>query len=253
MILKVPLGVMRRALIAMLCLVAGLVTAAPEAATGVVPQIAVSGSAEVLLPAAKASFSVGIMTSAASAPEATEANARLSKAVIAALQNAQLRRENIIGTRLVVSPRWDYDTKGRHPKLAAFEAVNTIQIDTENLARLGIYMDAAVNAGATDISEIGYTANDTDAARRQALAEAVRSARSDAEAMARAAGGTLGELLLLSNERINDTPGANPSSVMVTAQRHGPQPVSTDVTPSQIRVTAQVDARWRFVPSVAPR
>jgi hypothetical protein len=85
-----------------------------------VPQIIVSGSAEILLPATKASFSIGIMTSASSANAANEDNARITKSVIEALHGARLSQADIASSRLAVSPRWDYEEKSRRPKRSVF-------------------------------------------------------------------------------------------------------------------------------------
>jgi hypothetical protein len=60
----------------------------------------------------------------------------------------------------------------------------------------------------------------------------------------------LGVLLSLSTERINQPGGVELQEVIVTATRRSREPVSTDVVPSQIKVTARVEARWQFVPAV---
>jgi uncharacterized protein len=246
-------GVNRSRMIARFLIVIATSIVLPSAwaqqASPSVPQIIVSGSAEILLPATKASFSIGIMTSASSANAANEDNSRITKSVIEALHGAHLSQADIAGSRLAVSPRWDYEEKSRRPKRSVFEATNTIKIQTENLALIGTYIDAALSAGATDVSDVGFEAKDTDSARRQALAQAVSSARSDAESIARAGGGTLGELLSLSTERTNQAAGVNLEEIVVTATRRAREQVSTDVIPSQIKVTARIDARWRFVPA----
>jgi uncharacterized protein YggE len=215
------------------------------------PQIVVSGNAEVSVPPAKASFSVGVMTSAPTAAAAGEANARISKAVLAALDRAGLKRGEIMGSHLGVSPRWEYDDKGQHPKRGGFDANNSIQIETENLAQIGNFIDAALSAGATDASDITFAAKDIDGARRRALGQAVIAARADAEAMARAGGGTLGELLLLSTEGANEGRDVGLQEVVFASARRAQQTVATDVIPSQIKVTARVVTRWRFVSAEA--
>jgi uncharacterized protein len=229
--------------------IVGQTALAQQGTSSAQPQIIVTGSAEILLPAAKASFSIGVMTSASSANSANEENARVSKSVIEALQGAHLRQGDITGSRLVVSPRWDYEEKNRRPKRSVFEATNTIKIETENLTLIGTYIDAALSSGATDISDIEFAAKDTDSARRQALSQAVSSARADAETIARAGGGTLGELLSLSTERTNQAAGVSLEGIVVTGSRRARERVSTDVIPSQIKVTARIDARWKFVPA----
>jgi uncharacterized protein YggE len=240
-------------LAAIACIVCGLAArsaCAQQADQSPAPQIVVSGSAEVLVPPAKASFSIGVLTSAQSAADAAEDNARITKAVLEALGRAGVKHDDITGSRLGVRPRWEYDDKGRHPRRTAFEATNTIQIATETLTQVGIIVDAALSAGATDFSDITYSAKDVDEARRQALGQAVVAARTDAEVMARAGGGALGDLLLLSTERTNDALGVQLGEIMVTGARRTRETINTDVIPSQIKISARVIARWRFV--IAP-
>jgi hypothetical protein len=71
--------------------------------------------------------------------------------------------------------------------------------------------------------------------------------------MARAAGGALGDLLLLSTERTNEALGVDLEEVVVTGARRAREPVNTDVTPSQIIVFARVIARWKFLPTATPK
>jgi uncharacterized protein len=221
---------------------------AQQASSFTQPQIVVSGTADILLPAAQATFSIGITTKGSSATIANAENARITKSVLESLQAAHLRNSEIKASRLEVNPNWVYDEKSGQRKRTGFEATNTLTIDTEHLADVGIYIDAALSAGATNISSIEFAAKDIDSARRQALSNAVAAARSDAEAMAHAGGGTLGELILLSSERSSQGIFGVQQMVMAAAPR-AQQPIGTEVIPGQIKVTASVDARWKFVPA----
>ena len=216
------------------------------------PMIVAAGTADVLIPPTKASFSIGIHTTGAAASAASGDNARLSKVVTEALLAAGVRREELAGSRLNVGPRWMWDQPTRQQKRAGYEATNTVRVETDQLDKIGVYLDAALNAGATDVSDVSFSSKNSDAARHQALTEAVANARADAEAMARAGGGSLGELMLLSTEPTNMQPGIAVEEIVVTASRRRQETVSTDVTPSQIKVTARVVARWRFLPAAGP-
>jgi uncharacterized protein YggE len=246
-------GILIAAAACLICAASGQPALAQQAAANPAPQIVVSGTGEVEIPPTQAEFSIGIVSSAPAAVQASEENARISKAVSEALKGAGLKREEIIGTQLYVNPRWEWDEKNHRQKRSAFEATNTIRIKTENLAQIGNFIDAALSAGATNTSQVEFSAKDMDAARRQALSKAVASARSDAESIARAGGGALGELLLLSTERTNDLGGGNLNEIVMTAARRTREPVSTEVIPSPIKVTAQVIARWRFISSPASK
>jgi uncharacterized protein YggE len=215
------------------------------------PQIVTGGSADTLLQPTRASLSVVVTTSGATAAAASADNARISKLVIEAIQRAGVKREEIQGTHLGVNPHWEYDDKTRRSRQVDFEASNNIHLEAEALDQIGTYVDAALGAGATGIVDVSFTARDTEAARAQVLANAVAAARADAVVMARAGGGSLGELLLLTTERSGDSPGVGLNEVVVTGVRRMTAPVPTEIVPTPIRVSARVIARWRFVPAAA--
>jgi uncharacterized protein YggE len=90
-----------------------------------------------------------------------------------------------------------------------------------------------------------FKASNPDELRRTALAQAVTKARADAEALARAAGGSLGALLELTSMDIGGPPiirrsfSADAMAVMKTA---------TPIEPGTEMLTVGVTARWQFVP-----
>ncbi len=215
------------------------------------PQIVASGTAEVVIPATRASLSVEITSRAATAAAASAESARLSRAVSGALQSAGLSREEIAESRLFVGPRWEYDRAAQRQKRTGYEATTTVQIETQHLDRLGSYIDAALNAGATGISDITFSAKDSEEARRRALTEAVSRARTDAETIARAGGGMLGSLLLLTTEPQSVPRPFGQAVVSAAAIASVPQSIGTELVPSQIKVTAEVIGRWKFVPGAA--
>jgi uncharacterized protein len=227
---------------------AAIGSACAQTAAGDGPaQIVVSGSADVLWPVDRASFSIGISTQGISAASASAENARLSKEVLTALDSVKLKRSEVTRSQLTVSPRWEYDS-AHAPRRKGYRATNTMEIETLNLSQIGTYIDAALEAGATDISQVEFGTQDTSVARHKALAQAVANAKNDAEVIAHAGGGSLGALLLLSTERPEGPIGVN--YVEVTAGRRVQEQVATEVIPSQTKVTATVVARWKFVVNV---
>lgn len=212
-------------------------------------QIAATGTAEVRVPPSQASFSIGVITEASTAAQASAENARIYQAVDRALREARLEPREVVGSGLTVSPRWVYDEATRRQRRAGFEASHTIDIETRRLDRLGAYVDAALGAGASSVSSIDFSVENPAAARHQALEEAVENARGDAEAMARAAGGRLGELLLVSTEQPGFVPGVSFQEVTMTGSRRLPEAAGTSIAPSEIRVAANVTVRWAFVPA----
>ena len=109
------------ALAAMVCAGTADTAFAQQYAPASIPQIVVSGTSEVILPPAKATFSISIATSGPSSAVASEENARISKAVSDALGRSGLKDKDIAASHLSVTPRWDYDEKTNHRKRNGFE------------------------------------------------------------------------------------------------------------------------------------
>lgn len=214
-----------------------------------VPQIVVSGNGEVLADPATAAFEIEIETYGATTTAAGQENARISKDVMDSLAKANMARGDVLDSRLQVHARWEYDDKGRRPRRTDYVASNTIRIKTGDLKNLGNVIDSALAAGASGVSDVTFETKDRDAARREALAKAVVAARLDAEAIARAGGGSLGDLLTLSTEQLSEGNPVVFDEIQVTARRRSRAPVATDMLPGQIKITASVFGRWRFVPS----
>ena len=211
------------------------------------PQIVTSGTAEVEIPATTARFSIAISERAASAAQAGSQSTLTAREVSRALKAAGITGAEIAASRLTVGPVWAYDEKSGRQRRIAFEATTTMQIETNRLEQLGTYLDAALSAGATQISEIEFSARDVDEARRRALAEALARAQGDAQVIAHAAGGHLGAPLLLTTEPTAEPRPIGFQPLAVAAARGLRAAAPPDILPSRINVTARVVGHWAFI------
>ena len=133
------------------------------------------------------------------------------------------------------------------------QAQNAVDAASENVRRLESILGALHSFGlndrqATEVSGVQFLASNTDDARRTAMTEAVRQARADADAMARAAGGTLGRLIVLNSGGISQpfyNAGGNVQIRGATLASDTGNP--TTIVPGDLTVTAQVFGRWEFV------
>jgi uncharacterized protein YggE len=146
-----------------------------------------------------------------------------------------------------VAPNYDYQN-GR--RLVDYEARTTLEVTLLDIATLGRLLDAALAGGATDISGVVFESDSVPVARQTALGTALAAARADAETLARAAGGRLGSLRVVSTSpesvteaiafRAMDFSG---SGVEGGIARGGVPAVRRDVV-----VAVSVVARWNFIP-----
>jgi hypothetical protein len=212
------------------------------------PEITTSGRGEVRLAPDYAYVLIGVTTQASRAVEAASDNATRVAAIIAALRATGLNEQQVRTSGYSLTQVYEYP-KNAPPKLAAFSARNGIRAEVRRLDDVGKVIDAAISAGATDISSIQFLASSIDGARRAALADAVKQARTDADIMARAAGGSLGRLISMNSGGFSQPAGGQAylDQVIVTGATMSRSTAPTPIAPGELTVAATVFARWDFV------
>lgn len=212
------------------------------------PQITATAVGETRVTPDRAMLNVAVESRGESAAVAAAANAEKQTRVIDAVKGAGVAAAQIRTAGYNVYPEYA-QSGGKAPRVTGYRANNTVQVEIRTIADVGRVIDAALGAGATNIGSVGLYASNTDAARREALTQAVAKARAEAEAGATAAGGSLGTMLELTIE-----PGGIPrpllQRVMVTAaaQSMGDMAMSTPIETGESVVMAVVRVRWQFVP-----
>jgi uncharacterized protein YggE len=206
------------------------------------PQVVTTGSGEVQLSPDRATVMLGVQSRAATVAQATSDNARRQRAIIDTLRALGLGSDQIATVNFSVSPEMQYPPN-QSPKVTGYVVNNTVRASLRRIEDVGRTIDAALTKGANEVSGIEFTSSRADSARRAAIAEAVAHARADAEVMAKAAGGSLGQLLEVAS-------GVEPirpfEATMARARVAAAAP--TPIEPGQLTVSATVTARWVFVP-----
>jgi uncharacterized protein YggE len=189
---------------------------------------------------------VSVQTRAATAADAGAQNARKQQSVLDALRKIGFTSEQLSTVNYNLYPEMQYDKNGQSPRVVAYNATNTVRVEIRDVGTIGKAIDASLEAGANMISSLSFFSSNSDAARRSALASAVARARSDADAMAAAAGGSIGALIELSSNDFAPPVIFNRAAMMSDmAAKVGN---ATPIEPGEQTVTAVVNARWAFVP-----
>ena len=152
--------------------------------------ITVTGSAAVTLQADYARVSVGVSTKAATVEEATQQNASTIFAVIAALMESPVEKEDIATSSYSVYANYDYTTG--EAVLSGYTVTNQLTVIIRDMDHIGAILDKATGAGANNIYNIEFLSTQTDAAQDEATVYAVQDAIRKAQLLADAAGLTLG-------------------------------------------------------------
>ena len=151
--------------------------------------VTVTGTGTASATPTRASVSFGVQTQSSTAKVALAANATDMRKVIAALQGAGAK--DVQTETVSLSPVF-----GDNQTVQGYTAVNTVSA-TVTYDAAGATIDAAVDAGANQVYGPSPLADDADAVYQKALAAAVANARAHAETVAKAAGGTLGSVVTI--------------------------------------------------------
>jgi uncharacterized protein YggE len=156
--------------------------------------LSVTGTGSVTTQPDTAGLSAAVTTQGANAAEAMSANAELMAKVIAALKRAGVATKDLQTEFVSVEPR--YDRGGQ--TIVGYSASNSVSAVVRELSKVGDVIDAAVAAGANNVSGPSLARDDQDKLYREALEAAVANARQKASTLAHAAGISLGAVRSLS-------------------------------------------------------
>ncbi len=215
------------------------------------PSIEVTGGGETKITPDRALVYVGVQTKGRTAALAGADNAKLATAILDAVRAAGIAREQIGTMNYNVNPSYRYYPDGRKPELTGYDATNTVRVEVRNLELVGKVIDAALGAGANNISGISFFASQLEAAKREALGNATTNARLSADVIAKAAGGTLGPLLSISSQ-MPDMPRPMDAPMVMSMRAKAADEATPIAAPTEQTVTAIVVGRWQFIPG-APR
>ncbi|MEM4609502.1 MAG: SIMPL domain-containing protein [Thermoproteota archaeon] len=155
--------------------------------------ISVTGTGVVKAKPDRAVLSLSVVTQAESAGEAISENADKMDRVIKAVRNVGILENQTETSAYSLNPIWEYPKEGGSPRIVGYTCSNTLRVTVKNLDKVGEVIDAAVTAGANQVSSLQFTISDE--VMRQlgldALSLAVKDAASKASIIATAAGVTL--------------------------------------------------------------
>jgi hypothetical protein len=151
--------------------------------------ITVTGNGSVNATPNQASFAFGVTTNAATAAQALSRNASQARAIIDALKKAGVASADIQTTQVSLWPQTSSDGS----RVTGYQASNSVQVKAA-IGQSGALVDAAVGAGANNVDGPNLDTADKSSLYDQALKRALDEAKGKAQAIATAAGLTLGSI-----------------------------------------------------------
>ena len=202
--------------------------------------ISLTGHGEVRMAPDLAIVTIGVMSSAATAREALDANTKAMQAVMAALTGAAIEARDIQTSNFMVSPRYDYgQNNAQPPKVVGYDVSNNVTVTVRKLESLGTVLDSVVSAGSNQINGVMFQVSKpetaTDGARKLAVADALRKAKVYTDA----SGVSLGQIISLA-----EGGGYQPPVPMFKSMRA--EGASADVPIAQGEQTIAVDVNFTW-------
>jgi uncharacterized protein YggE len=142
----------------------------------------------------EATFTFGVDARGETASEALSAAAAATRKITDAVKNAGVDKKDIQTQDISLSTLTSSD--GRH--IDGYAASASITVHAKDLDSAGHLVDVAVAAGANNVYGPSLSRSDADELADKALKDAVADARRKAEALADAAGGSLGQVISVS-------------------------------------------------------
>jgi uncharacterized protein YggE len=206
------------------------------------PEVTATGRGDVLVTPDRARLSIMVESHSDNASRAASDNAQAVASTRAALLAAGAAESDIKTVGYNVSQ--DYDRN--RPK--GFVVRNSMRVEVQEISLLGKFIDAALKGGATQLNPVQFFGPGLERARHEALAQAVARARGDAEAMAQAAGGVLGDIISLTSSSFGPGSYEQPMPVTVTSGLASGSMSPTSFSVSDLTVSATAVGKWRYVP-----
>jgi uncharacterized protein len=155
---------------------------------GTLPGITVVGSGSAKAVPDVSDWSFGVQADADTASAALKEAAQASNRVVTALRGAGIAKDDLRTEQVSLYPQMTSDGRA----VTGYTASSSVQVTVRDIGKAGSVVDAAVGAGANQVSGPGLRVSDSRAQYRTAFEAALDDARSRAEAIAAKAGVTLG-------------------------------------------------------------
>lgn len=151
--------------------------------------ITVNGTGTITSVPDEATFTVGVQTQGSTAREALAANSEQMRRVIEAVRSAGVAKDDVQTQDVSVSANYSEENR-----IDGYAANNSVLVTIHGISSAGKVLDAASNAGANQVYGPTLSRSDEDDLQAKALREAVGDAQKKAEALAAAAGVSLGRV-----------------------------------------------------------
>jgi uncharacterized protein len=201
-------------------------------------KITVSGEGSVLAAPNRATATVGVRTENQNLQNAQSENAEKSNAMLAALQNLGISKDDIKTADFRIDPIYTYEDGKQF--FQGYRVTHLYSITIRNIAQAGLIIDTAVENGANEIMNIQFSVAEPQELYNRALSMAVVDSYNKAQTVARTLGiQTAISPLSITEETLKGLPGPFLVASLDTSSGSG-----TPIEPGQLEIKATVTGTY---------
>ena len=183
--------------------------------------------------------------------QADNAKAAYDQAAKEAEQTRQILRDNGIDPKTAqissysIDPMYDWKTANR--KLVGYRVSTSVSLKLKDFTKIGPLTQQLADSAVSESQSVTYTLDNMDEAKTKAVEDAYRRAHAAADALAKTAGRSVGELSYASVDTFENIRPIMPMPRAVMAMKAEAAPAPTEeFTPHTVTVTAHVNALFNL-------
>lgn len=202
--------------------------------------ITVTGTSQFKVAPDEATVYLQVETNASTAKEAQDMNSAIMEAMQSSLLRAGLDSRNMETMNYNVYPNTYWDYKQNRQIEAGYKVSHSLKITTDDIQKVGTYIQVGVDAGATSVNSISFElSKDAEKdAKSEALKRAVQDAKSKAEALADGIEKRLGKVVSVNINEYYAYPIMR--GAMAVSESYDGKAVPPPIAPQELDVSASV-------------
>lgn len=211
-----------------------------------IPRLTIIGTGEAHATPDLAVISIGVVTQANSAREASQANSRAMNEAVNSLRAQGIAPRDLQTSGFSIQPLYVADpNRAAVQRIASFRAQNTLTVRIRDLNKVGDILERAVELGANRVSGPDFLLSEPEGKRDEARKAAMADALARAKLYADGLGFRLGRILNVS-EASQPYRSRNVYPAQARAEI-SPSPPPIEAGESDISVSVMVE--WEIVPN----
>jgi uncharacterized protein len=212
------------------------------------PTISVSGTGKISAKPDIAVISMGVLTHGATAREALASNSEAMTALLDTLKQYGVASKDVQTSQIQVNPQYSQPQPGGPgvpraggefiPRIVGYNVANMVQVTARDISKLGVVLDAVVQAGANQIHGISFRIDHPEKLLDEARKRAMADAKHKAELLAGEAGVVVGPPKSIQESGGEEPP--RPLQYGMRAAMAAPAPVPVAAGEEELAVTVHV-------------